>query len=315
MTLTLSRSSHAPLLLPHPATRPSREEVNSAIEAGLSPIIVQGEEMVMLGKPTPLPTLIGDFRYALRTRIAGVDWNEACARAWLDPANLEQHKGNLLIWGYRALCAERDASAEFVAMAADFHEARKATSEVAAAFKRDGRIMDGVPLPVTIKATIEYCDRHGSTFRTAVQQRKAQAADLLREWCGQHCAWMQTNGALVGQADGKVSEYHLHRMSLADLARLETVFAVAAELAAGIEKHGISGVIRQQRQGTRGRPPSMLEAWLVQQGRREPAKIGPQKLARLLAKHGLADAPLELMTRRLNESAAAHRKPVPLMRD
>jgi hypothetical protein len=270
--------------------------------------------MVMLGKPTPLPTLIGDFRYALRTRIAGIDWNEACARERLDPANLEQHKGNLLIWGYRALCAERDAAAEFIAMAADFHEARKATSEVAAAFKRDGRIMDGVPLPVAIKANIEYCDQHGSTFQTAFQKRKKQAADFLREWCGAQCGWMQANGTLVEHADRKGSEYHLNRMSLADLARLETVFALAAELAAGIEKHGISGVIRQQRQGKRGRPPSMLEAWLVQQGRTEPAKIGSQKLARLLAKHGLADAPPEMMIRRLNASAAAHRKPVPLMR-
>ena len=267
----------------------------------------------MLGNPIRLPMLIGDFRYALRTRIAGVDWNEACNRTQRDPANLEQHKGNLLIWGYRALCAERDAAAEFVVMAADFDEARKATSEVASAFKRDGRIMDGVPLPVAIKAKIEDCDRHGNAMRTAFQMRKELAADFLREWCGEQCAWMRANGSLVNHADGKFSEYHLHRMSLADLARLETVFAFAAELAAGIEKYGISGVIRQQRQGHRGRPPSVLEAWLVQQGRTEPAKLGPQKLARLLEKHGLADASLELMTRRLNESAAAHRKPVPLM--
>src|SRR3569832_1429714 len=112
MILFPSDNPQVPLRLSHPDVRPSRDEVNSALEAGISPIITEGDHMVILGNRARIPMMVGGYRYSLRTRIAGMDWNEACARERLDPANLEQHKGNLLIWGYRALCAERDAAAE-----------------------------------------------------------------------------------------------------------------------------------------------------------------------------------------------------------
>ena len=126
--------------------------------------------------------------------------------------------------------------------------------------------MDGIPLPIAIKANIEHCDQHVRTLHTAFRQRHARAAQFLRDWCASKLAWMTAKGVVVSDPSGKGSQYHLNQMALTDLANLEAICAYSAELAESIEKWGISGVIRQQRQGNRGRLPTLLEAWLVQQG-------------------------------------------------
>lgn len=300
---------------PHPADRPPREEMEKAIAAGLTPIVVDGGEMRALLNPQRILIMaMDDYRYQLRSTIAEVSWSEAIARCRSDSENGETHKGNLLMWGYKALCAERDAAAQFAEMAGEFKEAAAAANELAFALRQDGRHVDGIPLRLVQEINAARYQRHVDTFGTAFRGRIKLATKVLRILLQSWFGWLSQKGVFVAEPHGKSSRYNIGLLSIPDLVAMADRLFKAGELADGIVRHGVAGVLRKGRKGRDGRWPVLFDAWLVQQGRIDAPKMGATKLARLLMAHELAEpgARVAQITDRLKKAVARHPQPVPL---
>lgn len=286
------------------------------LQKGMFPIVEENGNMRPVFPPGMLLfRQMGDFRYQLRSSIAGVSWNDAHARCFSEPDRAELHKGNLLMWGYKALMAEREAEGEFITMASDFAVAAEAANALAFALGRDGRHLRGVPLAALRKDKAALYSRHVETLEQAFQRRTKLAADVLRDFCLRWIDRMDERGAFV--ADGGVpsrGRYDPSSLSASEIMQIAHALSAGSELAGWLLEHGIIAVIRSERQGKEGRLPVMLDAWLVQQGRSEEPRIGPQKLARLLIAHKLAaeSDDVEDIRRRLEKAARRHPEPVRL---
>lgn len=293
-----------------------RAELDRVLERGMFPIVEENGKIRPVFPPGMLLfRQMHDFRYELRSSIAGVPWGEACARCSSEPSRAELHKGNLLMWGYKALMAEREAEGEFTAMASDFAVAAEAANALAFALGRDERHHRGVPLVALRKDKAALYIRHVETLGQAFQRRTKLAADVLKDFCFRWIERMDERGAFA--VDAEVSNrrrYDPSSLSTPDFMQIAHALLAGSELAGWLLEHGIIAVIRSQRQGKEGRLPAMLDAWLVQQGRAGEQRIGPQKLARLLIAHKLAaeSDDVEYIRRRLEKAARRHPAPVRL---
>lgn len=304
-----------PITPPHPADRLSREELEQAIALGITPLVVEEGGLRALTSPQQhLARMLAGYRYHLRSAIAGMDWEQACSLCRSKPEGSELHTGNLLMWGYMALCAERDAAEQYTEMAAAFRDAATAANELAFALRQDARHLQGIPLQVVRARHASLYGRHVKTFGVAFRERKKIATRVLRDRCATWFDWLTQKGIFVANPDGKNSQYNTDRASFDDIAEIANRLSTARELAVAIVDYGVAGVLRSRRKGSDGRWPVLFDAWLVQQGRECAPKLGPKKLAALLIKHNLADEDdgVELIAERLKKAGARHREPVRL---
>jgi len=302
-----------PALTP-PSDVPTPEELDTALRRGLVPLDFDGGQIQPIISPRhTLFRLMDDYRYALRSLIAGMAWDRACALHREAPEKeIETHKGNLLIWGYSALCEERDAESEFIQMAEEFHAAATATNALAFAIERDGRKHNGVPLGILLEEKKALYDEQTAALGRAFRPRREIAARCLHDFSCRWLRWLTEKGVLVQDDAAQRSQYVAARLSVEDMTRLAQALQMAGDLARFIVDEGIVAVLRAARKGGDGRLPSLLYAWLVQQGRRDAPKIGPQKLATLLKRQRRepsTDA-IEDIKHRLEQAARRYKEPV-----
>lgn len=154
---------------PDPASRLA--DLDEALQGGIAPIVMEDGQTRAIVPPGMLRFRgMEEFRYALRSSIAGIPWGEACRRCLeASQGAAEEHKSNLLIWGYKALLAEREAEQDFVEMARDYSAAAETANSLAFALERDSRQHHGIPLAQLQKEKAELYrnDRHGLLHRHA----------------------------------------------------------------------------------------------------------------------------------------------------
>lgn len=295
--------------------RASRQALDAAITAGLTPVVTEdGKLRPLLSPMFQHIQMMDDYRELLRSSIAGMSWQEACRLAREDLNNREEHKGNLIIWGYRALRAEQDAAEQYEEMAKEFTTAATVVNTLAFTARRDRRCVDGVPLRVVHDENAELYRQHVLTFGDAFRRRTRPAADLLQRWFGSWFEWLTRKGIFIAEPGGKRSRYRADQLSIEDMEAMARLLATAGELASALVCHGISAVLAAHRRGSGGRRPVLLDAWLLQQGRADEPQIGSTKLAQLLAKHGLTEPSetVPLIAGRLLKAASRHPEPVRL---
>lgn len=324
-------------LLPHPATWLDRHGADAALRAGLSPVVVQDNRGVMLPQPKQLLCRDMDtYRSHLRTAYAGEPWNKVVARfieernrqrerkeaglslSKTERLHLESLKGKLLLSVHAMLNAEAEAAEEFEKQATEYSSAAVATQALVLALRGDSRIMDDVPLLIAQEDHSAAYEGHRQSLTAALALREHRPAIILTNLCIVQLGKILTKNVLVRLSDHDEFRYDPGAASLRDLDRIAATLAHTAKLARWIVSHGITGVMRQHRKGNKGPLPKLLDAWLVQQGRWEEPRLGPQKLAKLLAgetpgRSTEATAKrVESIRRRLAEIARTHTAPVNL---
>lgn len=295
--------------------RLSREALDAAIAAGRTPVIDENGKLRPLFSPSiHHGRMLDDYRYLLRGDIAGMSWSDAGRLAREDLEHREQHKANLLFWGYQALQAERDAAPQYEEMAQECATAASVVNTLAFVVRQDQRCVDGVPLHIVCAENAALYKQHVEALGSVFRRRTKRAAALLQRWIGTWFEWLTRKGILVAEADGKRSRYHAHQMSLQDMEQMARLLAFAGELSSLLVCHGITAVLRAQRRGGNGRWPVLLDAWLVQQGRSDEPVIGPAKLARMMIARGLASPTDDVVrvTDRLKKAARRHKEPIVL---
>lgn len=293
-----------------------RAELDRALELHILPIVEEnGQTRPIIPPGLILSRLMSDFRYELRSIIAEAPWDEVCARVSTEPSKAELHSGNLLIWGYKALLAEREAESDFIAMASDFGVAAEAANALAFALSRDDRHYGGVPLAALRNDKVALYARHTETISQAFRRRHKLAAEVLNDFCFRWIEGRNEGRGFVLDAEApNLRRYDPSSLSLSEIGQIAHALLLASELAGWVVEHGIIAVIRSQRHGNAGRLPVSLDALLVQQARAGTPRIGPNKLAKLLIAHKLVgdSDDVEDVRRRLIKAAQRHPEPVPL---
>ena len=253
------KPSTIPLTLPAPEDRLSPADCDFALRQGFVPLPVQhGHLAPIFPKHHHLARLEADYRAHLRHAIS--------KGRWTPDASVHDE----LIWGYQQRVAEYDAKDELEILGEAYRTAAKAADDLRLKLQADGRLFEGIPLPVALEANRKDCDAHFQTMQAAQNAGTKIASSALQALAWQDLlGWLFEKRAweIIGPAKGGTKEmYRLDRVSMGDLDRMAGVFRAVADLAEWVRTTGTNAVMQCSARG--GRPIDYPMKWLIGEARR-----------------------------------------------
>ncbi len=293
---TTIQPSTISLTPPAPEDRLSPGDCDSALRQGLVPVPVQhGHLAPIFPNHHHLARLEAEYRVHLRHAVSKGLWTPDA------PVN------DQLLWGYQQRWAEYDAKGELDTLSKAYRTAAKVADDLRFKLQADGRLFEGIPLPVAIEANREDCDAHFQTVRAARDAGTSFASSALQalawqDWLG----WLFEKRAweIIAPMRGGTQElYRLDRVSVGDLERMAGVFRRVADLAAWVLTTGTNAVMQRPTRG--GHPIDYPMKWLILEARRQG--MDATALGKLIYEHrndlanfrGLSKATL---TKRIKEA-------------
>lgn len=253
---TTINPSTIPLTPPAPEDRLSPGDCDSALRQGMVPLSVQQGWLVPLSPPEQLLARLGaDYLAQLLHDVS---------QGKLPTGSPVEDR---LIWGYLRRAAEYEAREELRTLSTLYRKAASATDNLRHKLEADGRLYEGIPLPVAQERTQAAYDAHWTAIEAARQAAKMIASASLdtlvwMEWLD----WLHEKGAweVVGEAKAATQwRYRPDRLSIADLEHLAHVFHRVGDLAHWLVSTGT--VAAMKRPATGGRPIDYPMRWLIQQ--------------------------------------------------
>jgi hypothetical protein len=293
---TTIKPSTVPLTPPALEDRLSPGDCDSALRQGLVPVPVQhGHIAPIFPKHHHLARLEAEYRVHLRHAISKGLWTPDA------PVN-EQ-----LLWGYQQRLAEYEAKDELEALSNAYRTAAKVADDLRLKLQADGRLFEGIALPVAIEANLKECDAHFQTLQAARDAGTMTASSALQSLAWQDwLSWLFEKRAweILAPVEGGTQErYRLDRVSMGDLERMAGVFRTVADLAEWVRTTGTNAVMQRPPRG--GHPIDYPMKWLILEARRQGIDVAA--LGKLIYERrndlanfrGLSKATL---TKRINEA-------------
>lgn len=297
----------------------STEEIDQMLRAGNIPSVFEDGHLVTLWTPAFLQEQhLDDYRNRLLYHVSNGEWTiDYFYGLQQHPTReaAESYSAKVLMWGYKVLLLEHQACEALRSLAVDARNASKELAVLYVSIDCDMRRINGVPLSVVFEDNRLRFDASGEAIRKALGRLRAADSvtesvfhlvrPALEDVLGQD--------ALQTPSTGEEWSQRLAKLPVEHIKRLAHRFLRLADNTDYVVSHGIMGAVRAMREGTSGRTPANVDAWLVYEGRNREPKIGPQKLAKLLIAHGLggSDPDVGQIKRRLEKTAQRNPGPIP----